>query len=317
MVMAIAGNAGEVSDEFSGWSCDPYDPDRIRSIPIVRRARVRRAVPRTPPLSLCRETAAYILEATGIGMPGADNEVPVDKSTLLSKAAESASGVKDAISEKLDGRNEPDEYERAIIDYNDAYTLLSDAGMSLHTERSRSIDLLGLVEALANSIANKPKSFDTDIEQVSCNKREFTEAEEFAKRELDAARKSAMGAGAGFAAGAAVASMAPTAAMWVVTTFGTASTGAVISALSGAAATNAAVVWLGGGAIAAGGGGVFAGEALLVLARPVGWSIAGATLLTSIALFARGKFKAKAEKQEELASMMQNTRTLFGISCRI
>lgn len=218
-----------------------------------------------------------MLEATGIGMPGADNEVPVDKSTLLSKAAESASGVKDAISEKLDGRNEPDEYERAIIDYNDAYTLLSDAGMSLHMERSRSIDLLGLVEALANSIANKPKSFDTDIEQVSCNKREFTEAEEFAKRELDTARKSAMGAGAGFAAGVTVASMAPTAAMWVVTTFGTASIGAVISALSGAAATNAAVVWLGGGAIAAGGGGVFAGEALLALARPVGWSIAGAT----------------------------------------
>ena len=37
------------------------------------------------------------------------------------------------------------------------------------------------------------------------------------------------------------------------------------STLSGAAASNAAVAWLGGGALAAGGGGVAAGNALLAL----------------------------------------------------
>lgn len=44
---------------------------------------------------------------------------------------------------------------------------------------------------------------------------------------------------------------------------GAASTGTAISALSGAAATNATLAWLGGGAIAAGGGGIAAGTMVL------------------------------------------------------
>ena len=71
-------------------------------------------------------------------------------------------------------------------------------------------------------------------------------------------------------------------AMGVATTFGVASTGAAISALSGAAATNAALAWLGGGALAAGGGGMAAGEAFLALAGPVGWAIAGVSLVLSM-----------------------------------
>ncbi|QTH39781.1 hypothetical protein J4772_19265 [Cohnella sp. LGH] len=49
----------------------------------------------------------------------------------------------------------------------------------------------------------------------------------------------------------------------LVTTFGSASTGAAIAGLSGVAATNAAFAWFGGGAIAAGGGGIAAGTAVL------------------------------------------------------
>ncbi|HEY4390381.1 MAG TPA: hypothetical protein VGN02_03445 [Paenibacillus sp.] len=49
----------------------------------------------------------------------------------------------------------------------------------------------------------------------------------------------------------------------LVSTFGTASTGAAISGLSGAAAVNATMAWFGGGAIAAGGGGFAAGTAVI------------------------------------------------------
>lgn len=114
----------------------------------------------------------------------------------------------------------------------------------------------------------------------------------------------------GFAAGAAVASVAPTAAMWVATTFGTASTGTAISALSGAAASNAALAWLGGGALAAGRGGTAAGGALLALASPIGWTVAGATLLASIALFAKKKFDNLAAKQEALAAVKRNSASV-------
>ena len=73
--------------------------------------------------------------------------------------------------------------------------------------------------------------------------------------------------------------------MGIATTFGVASTGTAISALSGAAATNAALAWLGGGALAVGGGGMAAGNAFLALAGPIGWSIAGVALLASGLMF--------------------------------
>ena len=75
--------------------------------------------------------------------------------------------------------------------------------------------------------------------------------------------------------------------------YGVASTGTAISALSGAAATNAALAWLGGGALAAGGGGMAAGEALLAMAGPVGWAIAGVALAGSGALLLKHRGEKK------------------------
>jgi membrane protein implicated in regulation of membrane protease activity len=50
----------------------------------------------------------------------------------------------------------------------------------------------------------------------------------------------------------------------LVTMFGAASTGTAISALSGAAATNALLAWFGGGALVMGGAGMAGGAAILV-----------------------------------------------------
>lgn len=70
-----------------------------------------------------------------------------------------------------------------------------------------------------------------------------------------------------------------------VMALGSASTGAAIAGLSGAAATNATLAWLGGGAIAAGGGGMALGTAVL------GGIIAGPALLV-----AGGIFNVKAKE---------------------
>ena len=131
------------------------------------------------------------------------------------------------------------------------------------------------------------------------------------------ARMAAAGAGAGLAAGASVAFMAPTAAMWVATTFGTASTGAAISSLSGAAATNAALAWLGGGALAAGGQGMAARSAFLAMAGPLGWTIAGATLLSSILVLSTKKVKLNKEKNEEIQSIKENTERVREMDAKI
>ena len=90
---------------------------------------------------------------------------------------------------------------------------------------------------------------------------------------------------AGVLLGSSIATMGPTAAMGIATTFGVASTQTAISTLSGAAATKAALAWLGGGALASGGGGIAAGEALLAMAGPIGWSIAGVAFLAGGIIF--------------------------------
>jgi len=71
----------------------------------------------------------------------------------------------------------------------------------------------------------------------------------------------------GVAAGAAAGALA-----WGgIGAFGAASTGAAITGLSGAAATNATLAWLGGGSIAAGGGGMAVGTLVLgsIVAAPI------------------------------------------------
>ena len=61
--------------------------------------------------------------------------------------------------------------------------------------------------------------------------------------DYDNAMAKAKTSGAIGAAGIGLATLGPTAAMGIATTFGVASTGTAISALSGAAATNAALAW--------------------------------------------------------------------------
>ena len=226
-----------------------------------------------------------------------------------------AENIKDSVADKKDELEyklkELDiQLEKSINAYNEEYARMNDEGLNLYIQRTRAVDVIDNVTELVGSIANSPKSFDSDFEEIKRNKLVFRGAEEFAELELQNARKAASGAGAGIAAGAAVMSAAPTAAMWIATTFGTASTGTAISTLSGAAATNAALAWLGGGALAVNGGGMAAGNALLALAGPVGIGIAGASLLASIVLFSRKRILNNKEKSKEIESVKKNTASL-------
>lgn len=261
---------------------------------------------------------AAVKSASAIDLETAKEKAARAGEIIGSKAVEikdSAIAMKDDIAEKLT------ELDRilasSITEYNDAYTLMNDKGVQLFVERTRAVDTISFVESLVNSIANRPKSFDAEFEEIRLERDSFLNTCDFGQRELQAAREAAGGAGAGIAAGASVAFMAPTAAMWVATTFGTASTGTAISALSGAAATNAALAWLGGGALSAGGGGIVAGNALLAMAGPIGWTIAGATLLTSILLFTSKKAKLNKQKNEEIEAVKNNTEKVREIDAQI
>lgn len=201
--------------------------------------------------------------------------------------------------------------------YDVAYSLVSEAGEGLLAQRQEAVSVIEDVERLVNSIARHPKSFETDIQEITVQKEQFKTAIEYGMEQRKVLETSAKSAGAGVAAGVAVASMAPTAAMWVATTFGTASTGTAISALSGAAATNAALAWLGGGALATGGGGMAAGHALLALAGPVGLGMAGTSIAVSLWFAWRKKHKIQESKKDEIARLENCVEALKEIKGKI
>ena len=147
-----------------------------------------------------------------------------------------------------------------------------------------------LFDKIRNVPSDKKLQYE-ELKQIRLNWKQ--QAEKIEKDYQEAAIKNAGAGAAGAGLGVAVVTMGPTVAMGVATTFGVASTGTAISALSGAAATNAALAWLGGGALAAGGGGMAAGEAFLALAGPVGWAIAGVSLVASGLLF----WKSSSDKK--------------------
>lgn len=147
-----------------------------------------------------------------------------------------------------------------------------------------------LFDKIRNVPSDKKLQYE-ELKQIRLNWKQ--QAEKIEKDYQEAAIKNAGAGAAGAGLGVAVVTMGPTVAMGVATTFGVASTGTAISALSGAAATNATLAWLGGGALAAGGGGMAAGEAFLALAGPVGWAIAGVSLVASGLIF----WKSKSDKK--------------------
>ena len=205
-------------------------------------------------------------------------------------------------------------HERAADKYNETYVKMQSEGENLYRIRQKSLDLIEKVESLINSIANSPKDFEVKLDSIREERLKFRKTEEYAREAYDNAVKSGVSMAAGIAGGAAVASMAPSVAMWVATTFGTASTGTAISALHCAVATKAALAWLGGGALTAGGGGIAAGKALLALAGPIGWSIAGVATGAS-ALFITSKNKATAQEAMDQAKEITKAGAYLNETC--
>lgn len=223
--------------------------------------------------------------------------------------------IEDAILNPSDLLNK--ELNKAEKKYDEEYKLTSSKGETLFKERQETVQLISNVERLINSIAFHPKAFVIDFEEIKIEKQNFQGVIEFAKEQSENLERGSKLIGAGLTAGSFVASTAPTAAMWVATTFGTASTGTAISALSGAAASNAAIAWLGGGALATGGGGMAAGQALLALAGPIGWGIAGTTLLASVLLTVKKRFKLQEKKKDEITKLQNLTNELRKIGVNI
>lgn len=155
---------------------------------------------------------------------------------------------------------------------------------------------------LFERIKNRPEFADVKIGNVSIPK---FEGEEIKKASVGASvligglSGAALGTAGGFAA-----SGATTAAVMAL---GTASTGTAISALSGAAATNATLAALGGGSLAAGGGGIALGTTILSAAT------LGVGLLVGGVIFSCTGSKLSSKADEAWEQMISNERKINDI----
>lgn len=201
-------------------------------------------------------------------------------------------------------------HEQAFTRYNASHDLMSKSCEKLYGVRTESVELVKVIQDVINSIANKPKEFDTHLGTIVSELRKFKETEQYAAEAYNASVKAGVNIAGGAAAGLGVATMAPSALMSIATTFGTASTGTAISALSGAAAQKAAVAWIGrtfAGFAVSHGAGMAAGQAFLALAGPVGWTISGVSAGISLMTLAN-KNKKLADKAVSEAKEMTEAR---------
>lgn len=162
----------------------------------------------------------------------------------------------------------------------DAQSIVGNANRDLETQRKSTNDVLEdygqrKLRAFTSIIADFIDTFGSlkNVDVIHTPELDKLNLGDFSTVSLDGLRNdyamlksSGLGLGAGTCGGAALAFGAYNGTMLLAT----ASTGTAISTLSGAAATNATLAWLGGGSIAAGGGGVALGSMILggVVAGP-------------------------------------------------
>ena len=168
----------------------------------------------------------------------------------VSKAADSmakgtvsiAKNVKDS-ADKVDLFNSKlrakavEDYNNAVERYENVADDLAKSTQALYDLRKIAIVHVKYVEQHINQLANTPKEFAVELHKINTEVTTFENKEDEIKEAEKQAKAAEGGSGAGAtlsALGIAVATMGPTAAMGVATTFGVASTGTAISALSGA-----------------------------------------------------------------------------------
>lgn len=143
---------------------------------------------------------------------------------------------------------------------------------------------------------SKAKEYEF-LKEIDLKPEELAEMKQVDMKTSEAAKVLAVGGG--FAAIGLVGT--PALVTGLVTTFAAASTGTAISSLSGAAATNAVLAWLGGGAVAAGGGGIAAGAA--VMATITATATAGLAIIAVGTLASAFYARKNTESEQYLADI--------------
>lgn len=152
---------------------------------------------------------------------------------------------------------------------------------------------------IVNSLKNSVKAKEYDLSSsLAIKENDFKELETV---EMNGSNILATAASGGSVAAAALAGV-PVAVNASVAALCSASTGTAISQLSGAAARQATLAWLGGGSVAAGGGGVAAGTVVL---GAITWTVTGVMALASAGIVAGKIYSQKHTEAENYLAEIQ------------
>ena len=171
--------------------------------------------------------------------------------------------IKNLVTFGASGRIEKkvDEYDDYIYEYNHLYSEMEKKKEELNKtleilvkKKVEAIKSLKKIKKISEILKGKDRNPILEEIGDSQTKQYFYDVDETISA-ADIAINTGKGVSAGI--GTAVGTWA------LISTYGAASTGTAIASLSGVAATNATLAWLGGGSLAAGGGGIAAGSAVL------------------------------------------------------
>ncbi|MDD7282129.1 MAG: hypothetical protein PUH10_09115 [Erysipelotrichaceae bacterium] len=96
-------------------------------------------------------------------------------------------------------------HNKAVNSYRRIYDSFVKQCEKLYKIRIKACNTIELILTLINSIANKPKEFVTDIEEISIEKQTFHDTEEYQNKANDSLKFSALGTVAGISVGTVVA----------------------------------------------------------------------------------------------------------------
>lgn len=205
-------------------------------------------------------------------------------------------------------KNAVKKFEKVRDEYENNVKNIVKKVEKLYLVKSESQKILQNAYSLFEKISNRPQKLIEEGEEIK-SYYELFEKETIEIERMNMKAPNGRNVVGGIAAGATIAALGPTALMGIATTFGTASTGVAISSLYGAAATNAALAWIGGGTLATGGGGMALGTTFLRMTGPVGWGIA-AVVGVAGTIWTRKKNTEVIEKAKENIKQINKANTV-------
>lgn len=258
----LASEAGKIADKAKDWSTKAVEDTKKWSEQAVKDAsNIRVDTVKEWGTSAIQDLSTNAQEFIESDKP---KEIVSQVGDFTVKAAKTVSGVtaynerKEAIEKKKESERILSATQKRIDEVRFlANNRLETYGIAkceiLKTTVGRFIKI---VSQLKNSV--KVKEYDLSM-NLSLKEHDFMEMESVEMNASNALKTAAVSGSFATIAACGVPSMVTGA----VTALASASTGTAISSLSGVAATNATMAWLGGGSIAAGGGGMAAGAAVL------------------------------------------------------